>query len=140
MKAGTRTSAKLAAILVVAMALPAKAGLEELRAAAEKGDAERQFELGELYEFGFNMPNNLVPALTWYLLSAEQGNTKAALRREAIKVQLRPEQVVEAEREAGRLRVARPATPVAAPAPASEPPPAEPTPVSNPAPAGTPTP
>lgn len=94
----------------------AHAGLEETRAAAEAGDVERQFELGELYEFGFRMPKNEVPALAWYIVAADNGHPKAGKRRDLLKARLPREQVAEAEREAAKIprRVTRPA---AAPAP-----------------------
>lgn len=77
----------------------AAAGLDEVRAAAESGDAEKQLELGELYEFGFGMPGNLVPALVWYTASAEQGNPNAQARRDLVKARMTPQQIAEAERQ-----------------------------------------
>lgn len=115
---------RIVLLLCAALWWPAAyAGLEETRASAEAGDVERQLELGELYEFGFNMPNNDVPALTWYIVAADNGHPKAAKRRDLIKQRLTREQIAEAERESAKIprRITRPAatTPVrqAAPAP-----------------------
>ena len=111
------------------------AGLEETRASAQAGDVERQFELGELYEFGFGMPHNDVPALTWYIVAADNGHPKAAKRRDLIKQRLTRDQIAEAERESAKIprRVIRPAA-------APPPPPAAPAPNQQAAPATSPAP
>lgn len=102
-----RLIALLFSALVSALAvLPVHAGLEDIRAAAERGDPKRQFELGELYEFGFGLQQNRVPALTWYIVAAEGGHTVAAQRRDYLKQQLTPDQVATAEREAASLQAA----------------------------------
>src|SRR5258705_8816858 len=93
------------------------AGAQEVRQAAEAGDAEMQFELGELYEFGFGMAQNHIPALAWYILAAEQGNQKAVKRRDALKSRMTPQQIEEAQNQAQSLR-SRPPSPPAAPEPA----------------------
>ena len=49
--------------------------------AAQRGGQEAQLEMGILYEFGFFMPGHTIPALAWYMLSAEQGNQQAINRR-----------------------------------------------------------
>lgn len=73
------------------------ASLEQLRLAAEKGDADAQIEMGVLYEFGFNLPKNNVTALAWYLRAAEQGNAFALKRRDAIQSGMSPEQIEAAQ-------------------------------------------
>lgn len=95
-------------IAFCAWALPAVAtddprGLEALRAAAERGDAEAQVELGILYEYGFRQPDNLVPALAWYLRAAEAGKSEAARRRDALMARLNPAEVEQAKRLAPTL-------------------------------------
>lgn len=72
--------------------------LERLREQAWRGDAEAQLEMGILYEFGFGMPNNKAPALAWYRLAAEQGNAKAAARRDALRAGMTPPELEEAQR------------------------------------------
>ena len=109
-------------LLFTLAVLPAQAGLEDIRAAAERGDTKRQFELGELYEFGFGLQQNRVPALTWYIVAAEGGHTVAAQRRDYLKQQLTADQVAAAEREAASLQAAiaaRRERPTAEPAPAT---------------------
>lgn len=66
------------------------ASLAALRSAAEQGQADAQYELGILYEFGYNFPDNLVSAYGWYSRAANQGNAAAAQRLEVLKGQLSP--------------------------------------------------
>lgn len=74
--------------------------LAELRAAASRGQPEAQYELGILYEFGYNFPDNLVSAYAWYSRAADQGNAAAAQRRDLLKKQLSPSDLERAEAEA----------------------------------------
>lgn len=102
----------------------ASAGLDEVRAAAERGDPVMQFELGELYEFGFRLPDNLVPALALYIAAADQGHAAAAQRRDALKARLSAAQVAEAMRQSAKLprhpAAAKTQAEPAAPAPPAE--------------------
>jgi TPR repeat protein len=103
------------------------AGLENLRKDAGTGDAEAMLELGILYEFGFQMPDNKPPALAWYRLAAEAGNAKAAARGEAVRASMSPAEVEQANKLYGEY-----AAGVRRPAPAQEPAaPAEPEPASK---------
>ena len=45
----------------------------ELEAKAKAGDPVAQYELGEIYQTGDEVPVNLERAFKWYSLSAEQG-------------------------------------------------------------------
>lgn len=130
-----------APLLLLAVAtLPATAaqvedptGLENLRKGAESGDAEAMLELGILYEFGYRMPDNKAPALAWYRLAAEAGNSKAAIRQEALRPSMSPKEVEDANKlyteYAASVRKPAPAdtTPAASPAPS----PTEPAPASK---------
>ena len=51
--------------------------VEEGRAAAEKGDAKAQFNLGNYYEYGKGVTKDAVEAVKWYRKAAEQGHAKA---------------------------------------------------------------
>jgi TPR repeat protein len=122
----------LAVAIGLLLAGPARAAdepaLEALRAAAAKGDAAAQYEMGVLYEFGFNMPDNLPSALAWYMAAAEQGDARAIKRRDLLQAQLSAAQVEEARRrrtEFSAVAPARTAAPPAAPAEPATPPPAE---------------
>lgn len=84
------------------------AGPEDLRQAAEAGDAEAQIELGVLYEYGFGLPKNEVPALAWYTLAAEQGHAKAAARRDALRARMQPAEAEQAAALVTQWRVAKP--------------------------------
>lgn len=76
----------------------APAGLEQLRKAAESGDAEAMLELGILYEFGFSMPDNKAPALAWYRLAAESGNNNANARQDALRGKMAGKELDEANK------------------------------------------
>ncbi len=87
-------AASLALSMVVGLLIsPAKAGLEEgvaayeagnpqlaakeFRAAAEKGNAECQYNLALMYEQGMGIAKDEKEAVVWYKKSAEQGNSNA---------------------------------------------------------------
>lgn len=76
----------------------AVSGFSVIESRAYAGDSEAQLEVGILYEFGFYMQNNKVPALAWYILSAAQGNPQATSRRDMLKKELSAEQIDEAQR------------------------------------------
>ena len=71
--------------------------LEALRAAAEQGQPDAQYELGILYEFGFDFPDHKPAAFAWYTRAAEQGNARAAERRDLLKAALDPAQMQRAQ-------------------------------------------
>ena len=48
--------------------------LTALRAAAEQGDAQAQFNLGVMYATGWRVPQDDKAAVQWYARAAEQGN------------------------------------------------------------------
>ena len=51
--------------------------LSEARSLAQQGDADAQFNLGEMYYYGQGVPQNDKTALKWYTLAAEQGYAEA---------------------------------------------------------------
>lgn len=53
------------------------ANIDELKKAAEQGDAKAQFNLGGCYAFGNGVEKNLCEAVKWYRKAAEQGHAKA---------------------------------------------------------------
>ncbi len=126
---------KARAFLILSLMIPLiasaqeNASLEEMRQAAEKGNAEAQMEVGILYEFGYNMPKNTVNALTWYIRAAEQGNALAIKRRDQIKARMTAAEIEEAQKQASTpiTAASAPATAPAAP-PESTLVPAAPTP------------
>lgn len=90
----------LLALFAVSSTVPAAdeaADLETLRAAAERGEVEAQYELGVLYEFGFNFPEHRPAAFAWYSRAAEQGNPLAAERRDLLKTQLSAAEIERAQ-------------------------------------------
>ncbi|MEK7206897.1 MAG: hypothetical protein AAB134_03340 [Pseudomonadota bacterium] len=96
-------------ILVFALAVPVVAGaedsvsLDQMRQAAEQGNAEAQLEMGILYEFGYNFPKHNVSAMAWYLRAAEQGLAKAVERRDQLKSQLTAGEFDEAQKLSAEL-------------------------------------
>lgn len=116
-----RTFAALLAALLWSVA--AHADLDDIRRAAEAGDSEAQLELGILFQYGFNYKDNEIPALTWYMLSANQGNAKAVKKRDALKAKMNEKEVQEAMEQVTQYKpsgkpvvVPAPAAPAAAPA------------------------
>ena len=71
----------LLAVLVVALGASIGAqdehALAELRARAEAGDAEAQFNLGVMYDTLEGVPVDLLAAARWYRLAAAQGHAAA---------------------------------------------------------------
>jgi len=125
----------LAPALVSAASVEDPVGLDQLRKAAESGDAEAMLELGILYEFGFKMPDNKAPALAWYRLAAESGSAKAGPRQDALRGKMAGKELEEANKLYAEYSAAvrKPAPSKAAEQPASTAP--SPTPASDPAPA-----
>lgn len=103
--------------------LPAHADLEGLRTAAQAGDVNAQLELGQLYEFGFGLKENAVPAMAWYLSASRNGNARAGERAAVLKPKLSAAQLQAAERlsrewaPTTRPAAAAPVTPAASDAP-----------------------
>ncbi|MFV1993624.1 MAG: hypothetical protein ACC635_06955 [Acidiferrobacterales bacterium] len=80
-------------------------GPDDVLQAAKAGNPEAQLEMGILYQYGFNMPGNNVPALAWYLSSAEQGNQSATSRSDILQKQMLPTEVEEARQLSQNLAV-----------------------------------
>ena len=56
---------------------PATQELADLRASAEAGEAQAQFNLGVRYTFGEGVPQDYGEAVAWYRRAAEQGHAVA---------------------------------------------------------------
>jgi len=127
--------ARILAILLAALLWQsaAHADLDDIRRAAEAGNAESQLELGILFQYGFNYKDNQIPALTWYTLSANQGNAKAAKLRDALKAKMTEQDASEAADQAAKFKPTGviPAAPAAVSTPAAQT--KEPTPAAQPA-------
>ena len=63
--------------LVVSSSVAAADDLAALRAKAEQGDTESQFELGSMYFFGIGVSSDDREAARWYRKAAEQGHVTA---------------------------------------------------------------
>jgi TPR repeat protein len=104
---------RLLAVIICGLigAAPAAAqdltSLEQLRATAARGDAAAQLEMGILYEYGFDLPNNRAYALAWYSLAAERGNSRAVERRDLLQRRLPEIEIAEARRLASELAAGR---------------------------------
>lgn len=54
-----------------------KITLEEIKARADKGEAEYQVKLGNIYKEGKGVPQDYSQALKWYHEAARQGNAES---------------------------------------------------------------
>lgn len=90
--------------------------LDPLQQAAAQGNPDAQYEMGILYEFGFNRPKDNVTALAWYMLAGAQGNVLAAQRRTALESRLTPAEVEAARELAERLTAKKPTSETVQPA------------------------
>ncbi len=81
--------------LVVTIPAPADVSntLDQLQQAADQGNADAQYEVGNLYEFGNGRPKDKVTALAWYMLAAFQGQVLAAKRRDQLKSRMTSEEI-----------------------------------------------
>jgi len=65
-------------LLLITMLTPiagfSQTELESLKAKAEQGDADAQYDLGNMYSNGRGVPQNYTEAVKWFRLSAEQGD------------------------------------------------------------------
>ena len=115
----------------------AHADLDGIRRIAEAGDREAQLELGILFQYGFNYKDNEIPALTWYSLSANQGNVRAQKLRDVLKAKMTEKEVQEAMEQVASFKP-KGTPPAAAPAPVRTPAPEPVPPVQAIPPAPTP--
>lgn len=68
--------------------------------AAQSGDAYAQKATGKMYEQGLGTSLDVVEAYKWYTLAAAKGVESAVKLRDALQMQLKPEQLKEAKRRA----------------------------------------
>ena len=61
-----------AAVMILAVRLTIASDLDSLKAAAEQGDAEAQFNWGYMYDAGEGVPKNDTEAVRWFRMAAEQ--------------------------------------------------------------------
>ncbi len=64
-------------IIFVSVILSFAANIDELKKAAEQGDADAQCNLGLCYAFGYGVEKNLSEAVKWWRKAAEQGYAQA---------------------------------------------------------------
>ena len=64
-------------IIFVSVILSFAANIDELKKAAEQGDAQAQYNLGNCYAFGKGVEKNLSEAVKWWRKAAEQGDAQA---------------------------------------------------------------
>lgn len=67
----------IVSVLVVSAPSAGTQNIEELRLAAEQGDADAQFSLGRAYVEGTGVPEDLVEAERWFRRAAERGHVGA---------------------------------------------------------------
>ena len=66
--------------------------------AAEQGDAQAQFNLGQMYQEGKNVTRNLVIAYMWYDIAISNGNRSAINSKSFLQDSMTPEQLAEAQK------------------------------------------
>jgi TPR repeat protein len=74
------------------------------RKAAEQGQPSAQFNLAQALVEGKAVPKDLVEAYKWYHLAADRGDRDAARMRNALGVELSPEEVAEALKRAREFK------------------------------------
>jgi localization factor PodJL len=72
--------------------------------AAALGLVNSEFNLGVLYERGLGVPQSLLDAYKWYAVAAAQGDAESRARIEALKTQLKADDIAAAERAAENFR------------------------------------
>ena len=67
--------------MALVLSVPVQAqtpGIDALRARAEQGDAEAQFELGVRYRDGTGVPQDDAEAVRWYRLAVDAANSASS--------------------------------------------------------------
>jgi len=82
--------------------------IDALRERAEQGDAEAQYDLGDMYRSGRGVEQDDVQAYLWYELAASREHAFGARSRDRTANRLTPEQVAEAQRLAREWDEAHP--------------------------------
>ncbi len=77
--AATLAASLLALMLIAPWAL-AQDPIAELRRQADQGNADAQYQLGLMYDFGEGVPEDDATAVRWYRLAAEQGHAETEFR------------------------------------------------------------
>lgn len=103
-----KTLLSLVVSLVLASAVWGQERPEDVQRAAQAGDPEAQLEMGILYEFGFFMEGNDIPALAWYMLAAKQGNQRAVKRRDLLMTRMSQPDIDQARSQSGQLLHSQP--------------------------------
>ena len=74
------------------------------RKAADQGNADAQYNLGNKYANGQGVPQDYVQAHKWFNLSATSGDADAVKNRDLVASKLSPAQIAEAQRLASAWR------------------------------------
>jgi TPR repeat protein len=81
-----------------------EAAVQWWRKAAEQGQPSAQFNLAQALVEGKAVPKDLVEAYKWYHLAADRGDRDAARMRNALGVELSPEEVADALKRAREFK------------------------------------
>ncbi len=81
--------------------------LNEVREAAEQGDAKAQFVLGMMYATGRGAPFDYIQAHVWLSLGASQKHRNAIKERKFVAAHMTPAQIAQALEMAQNRRMAR---------------------------------
>ena len=75
---------------------------------AEHGVVNGQYNLAQLYEKGYGVPQNNAEAYKWYLVAAGSGDTEARSAADSLKARIAADAQASAERSAAQLRAQAP--------------------------------
>ena len=77
--------------------------IDQLRQAAEQGDASAQYNLGVMYANGEGVPEDYVKAYAWINLAAAQGQKDVVKSKDRLRPKMTSAQVAKAQELAGEL-------------------------------------
>ncbi|MBS0362404.1 MAG: SEL1-like repeat protein, partial [Proteobacteria bacterium] len=83
------------------------AAAQWFRKAAERGVVDSQFNLGLLYQSGSGVPRDPVQAYKWFLVAANAGDGEARASAMELQAKLAPNQIVQAEAQAGAFQTTK---------------------------------
>lgn len=81
-----------------------KPAFKEVKASAEKGNSDAQFQIGMFYATGDKAPLDYVEAYKWFSLSAAQGRQTAQNSREILLREMTPKEVAEGQSQAAAFK------------------------------------
>ena len=88
--------------------MDSQGGAERFHKAAEHGVVNGQYNLAQLYEKGYGVPQSNAEAYKWYLVAAGAGDTEAKSAADSLKAKMAAESQATAEHSAAQVRAQMP--------------------------------